>query len=91
MPAHPSTVSKPNSLHVDARANSEAFGSNAPNLTVFTSLLLHFFPSLFHSYLSATVGSRLDALRAGTKQDKPAVATSTKITPARISTLSEPP
>ena len=44
-----------------------------------------------YSYLSATIGSTDDALRAGMRHDKPEVTTSSRMTPARISASSELP
>src|SRR5258708_7430869 len=59
-----------------------------------SSSRLLFFPLLilisnFYSYFRATTGSIDDALRAGMKHDKPAVATMSKITPVRINASSE--
>ena len=47
--------------------------------------------TMTYSYRNATTGSTDDALRAGMKHDKPEVATSSRITPRRIGTLSELP
>jgi hypothetical protein len=71
-----------------------AFVCQVAGATNSKRLLYFFFQSLisaFYSYLSATIGSTDDALCAGMRQDKPEVATNSRITPASISPSSELP